>query len=102
MKIALRLGLLSSAVILFFFLNNSAYRGFFRDDDYDNAIWTRVISLNGYVEALFTPRYIQNNFRPVGHYFFRLLGNIYDLDFPKWVAWIHVLHFANMVLIWLL
>ena len=102
MKIVLRAGLFSAAVLLFLYLNGSSYNGYFRDDGYDNANWTRVPSLEGYVQAFFTPLYIKNNFRPVGHYFFRVLGNTYDLDFPKWVAWIHVLHFANLILIWLL
>jgi len=102
MKIALRLGLLLTAVVLFLYLNQSAYQGYFRDDGYDNANWTRQIPLEGFSQALLTPLYLKNNFRPVGHYFFRVLGNTCDLDFPKWVAWIHVIHFANLILLWLL
>src|SRR5258708_460955 len=103
MKIALRLGLLSAAVLLFLYLNSSVYKyGYFHDDDYDNAIWTPVIPLKAYTQSFFTPHYLQGNFRPVGHFFFRVLANTYDLDFPKWMLWIHVLHFANIILIWLL
>ena len=101
MKIALRLGLFSAAVFLFLYLNSASYNGYFRDDGYDNAVWTRVPKLQGYIQAFFTPLYIESNFRPVGLFFFRVLGNTYDLDFPKWVAWIHLLHFANIILIWL-
>jgi hypothetical protein len=102
MKLALRLGLLSAAILLFLALNRSAYDGYFRDDGYDNAVWTPVPPLAVYVNTFFTPRFSQGNARAVGHYLVRVLRNTYDFDFPKWVAWIHVLHFVNLVLIWLL
>ncbi len=102
MKIALRLGLLSAALLVFLTLNSSAYKGYFRDDGYDNAVWTPVPGLTAYAKAFFSPRYSLGNVRAVGHFFVRVLSKTYNLDFPKWVAWIHVIHFANVVLIWLL
>ena len=102
MKIAIRLGLLAAAILIFLSLNSSAYKGYFRDDGYDNAVWTPVTSLQEYVNAFFTPRFSPVNARPAGHYLVRVLRNTYDFDFPKWVAWIHIIHLANTVLIWLL
>ncbi len=102
MKIASRLGLFCAAVLIFLVLNSDAYKqGYFRDDDYDNAVWTPFVDSKVFVDAFVSPRYIQGNFRPVGHYFFKVLSNTYGMDFPKWVAWIHVIHFANLILIWL-
>ena len=53
MKIVLRAGLFSAALLLFLYVNSNSYNGYFRDDGYDNANWTRVPSLEGYVQAFF-------------------------------------------------
>jgi hypothetical protein len=89
-------------MVLFLLANRAAYKGYFQDDEIDNISWTRTTSLSDFAQALLTPRFLGNNFRPTGHFYFRVLGNTAKLDFPKYVAVLHVLHFANVWLLWLL
>src|SRR5947209_5434184 len=50
---------------LFLIANRAAYRGFFQDDELNNVSWTRDIPAIEYAKALVTPRFFNNNFRPV-------------------------------------
>lgn len=88
--------------ILFLLANRAAYKGYFSDDDLDNISWTRDLSLVEYGSALVTPRFFGNNFRPIGHLFYREMSAAFGLDFPKYVWGIHLLHFANVWLVWTL
>lgn len=88
--------------ILFLVANRAAYKGYFSDDDLDNISWTRDVSLTDYGSALVTPRFLGNNFRPVGHFFYRQVSSAFGLDFPKYVWGVHLLHFVNVWLVWLL
>lgn len=86
----------------FLVVNRGAYRGYFQDDEIDNLSWTPHLPASDYLEAVLTPRFFPNNFRPVGHFYFRETEHFCGLDFPRYVAVIHVLHLLNVWLIWLL
>ena len=89
-------------VVLFLIVNRGAYQGFFADDDFDNLSWTRQSPAIDFLQAILSPRFQANNFRPVGHFFYHLEGNWFDFDFQKYLFATHVLHFLNVWLVWLL
>ena len=95
------LGFFAGAALLFLIANRGAYKGYFQDDDLDNLSLTQQISGWDFAAPLLLPRYFENNFRPVGHLFYRWVGQTAGLNFPPYVAAIHVLHLANFVLLWL-
>jgi hypothetical protein len=86
---------------LFLIANRGAYKGYFGDDEFDNLALTRAIGPGEAITGLLTPRYYENNFRPVGHLFYRALGAAAGLDYPPYIAALHLLHFANILLLWL-
>ena len=47
-------------------LNNSAYDGFFQDDELDNLTWAPSLPALTFVQGLLTPNFATDNFRPVG------------------------------------
>src|SRR6266849_6508006 len=94
--------LLLFAAALFLIANRAAYRGYFQDDELNNMSWTRDIPVNGYVKAIVSPRFFNNNFRPVGHFYYRQMSLWYGLDFPKYLPLMHLAHILNIWLVWLL
>ena len=98
-----RSGVLLFAVLAVLFLaaNHGAYRGYFQDDELDTISWARYGSFPDYLKAAASPLFQENNFRPVGHFYFHEAANRFDLDFPKYVAAIHLLHLLNVWLLWL-
>jgi len=64
--------------------------------------WTRYGPTWDYVRAAVSPRFQPNNFRPVGHYYFRALERVFGLDFPGYVAVLQALHLFNVWLVWML
>jgi hypothetical protein len=89
-------------VALFLVTNRAAYKGYFADDEIDNLSWAPKMDLQDFGTELVTPKFIPDNFRPVGHFYFYALGKLFGLDFPKYVAVIHLLHLLNVVLLWML
>jgi hypothetical protein len=89
-------------ISLFLTVNAGAYRGYFQSDEADNIGWTPLGRKVDYLKALVSPRFQVNNFRPVGHFYFREASNYFGLDFWKYVALIHLFHFLNIWLIWVL
>jgi len=87
---------------LFLALNRDAYRGYFRDDEIDNLSWAPHVTLVEFAKAVLTPRFFENNFRPVGHFYFHAAGAVFGLYFPGYVAAIHPLHLLNVWLLWCL
>ncbi|MGH9658247.1 MAG: hypothetical protein ACRD96_06865, partial [Bryobacteraceae bacterium] len=85
---------------LFLIANRGAYEGFFFGDDLDNLSWTRDLPLADFAAGLLTPRLFANNFRPVGHFLYRVLEQPAGLDYRVYVAVIHGLHFVNVWLVW--
>ncbi|HWD00114.1 MAG TPA: hypothetical protein VG456_25320, partial [Candidatus Sulfopaludibacter sp.] len=55
-----------------------------------------------FLEGVLTPRFLSNNFRPVGHFFFFAAGRLFGLSFPKYVAALQLLHLVNVWLLWML
>jgi hypothetical protein len=94
--------LLLFAATLFLIANRAAYRGYFQDDELNNMSWTRDIPVSGYVKAIVSPRFFNNNFRPVGHFYYRQMSLWYGLDFPKYLPLMHLAHILNIWLVWLL
>jgi hypothetical protein len=79
-----------------------AYRGYFQDDEIDTLSWAPELSSAEYAKALVTPRYLENNFRPVGHWYFHEFGRVFGLSFIPYVISIQVFHLLNIWLIWLI
>ena len=82
--------------------DRGAYSGYFQDDEFNTLSWTRSTPVSEYVEAALTPRFLTNNFRPVGHFYFRAAERLFGLDFRGYVAVVQVLHLLNVWLLWLL
>jgi hypothetical protein len=88
--------------VLFLIANRGAYQGYFSGDDLDNIRWTSFVPPSSHLKGLLSPRYLPNNYRPVGHGFYHFMGAWFGLEFKPWVAAIHVLHGINCLLLWLL
>jgi hypothetical protein len=86
----------------FLLLNRAAYQGYFQDDDLDNLGWTQFGPAVEYLKGVATPRVFENNFRPVGHFYFREGALHLGLAFRKYVALLHGVHLLNVWLLWLL
>ncbi|MBK5291795.1 MAG: hypothetical protein JJE04_08995, partial [Acidobacteriia bacterium] len=93
---------LLALLFLFVVANRGAYEGYFSDDDLDNIGWTRQTSSGDFAWGLITPRYYPQNFRPIGHFTFHVLGRTAGLDFRWYVLLIQCLHLVNTLLVWLL
>ena len=87
---------------LFLAYNYRAYGSFFFDDAFDHLIWTTREPLRTYIDGLITWRFLPLNFRPAGHYFYRLMYQVAGYDFPAWVASLHILHLIAVWLLWLI
>ena len=86
----------------FWIANKGAYKGYFQDDDLDNLSLSREIPLPEFLVSTFTPRVFDNNFRPVGILFYRVMLHAADLNFTPYIAMLTVLHLANLILLWLI
>ena len=73
--------LLLATAVLFLIVNRAAYKGYFQDDELNNIAWTRDIPIIDYAKAILTPRFFENNFRPLGHFYFREMSLLHGLDF---------------------
>ena len=89
-------------MVLFLIANRGAYQGYFQDDDLDNISWTPFTPLATFAREVVAPRLSPVNFRPAGHFYFRVLASVAGLRFPWYVAGIHALHFLNVWLLYLL
>jgi len=96
------LALMVVVAVLFLIVNRGAYQGYFQADELDNISWAPAVRLAEYATYLATPRFIPENFRPVGHFFFAVTGRVFGLDFPSYVFPIHALHLLNVWLLWLI
>jgi len=81
-------------------LNRGAFSGYFSADDLDNLGWTRTTAIDIFLRGLISPKYFTNHFRPVGHFLYRVLGALAELQFPWYIATIQVLHIGNAALTW--
>lgn len=94
------LALFLAMAALFLIANRASYKGYFQDDDLNSVSWAPQLSLVDFAKGLLTPRFIPGNFRPVGHFYYYLMGSWFHLDFPKYLAVLHALHFLNVWLVW--
>jgi hypothetical protein len=86
---------------LFLLANGLAYSGYFQDDEIDNLSWTPYLTSVDYLKGVVTPLSYANNFRPVGHFYFRAVEGLAGLHFPAYVAVIQAVHLFNVWLLWL-
>jgi hypothetical protein len=97
-------GLLAGVAIAIVFigLNHTAYDGFFQDDELDNLKWAPSRPALLFLKGLIDPRFQTDNFRPVGHLYFALMGRNFGLDFPPYMTPIFAIHLLNALLLYLL
>lgn len=93
-------GFFALIIWLFYVASKGAYKGFFSADDLDNLAWTRHAELKSFLIGLITPQFYSTNFRPLGHFYFWVLGHTASLDFRPYVAVLHALHLVNLALLW--
>jgi hypothetical protein len=96
------LAILLAAAILFFVFNHRAYKGFFQDDEMDNIVMTRAVHGVEWLEYTISPKFSSQNFRPVGHVYFRAMDRVFGLNFPRYVVPIQLIHLLNGGLLWVL
>ncbi len=87
--------------LLFLAANRAAYKGYFSDDDLDNLVQTRGAEVRYFAKELVSPKLSVWNFRPVGHFYYRVLGETAGLRFPVYVGVLHALHLLNVLLVFL-
>jgi hypothetical protein len=87
---------------LFLIAHRGAYQSYFTDDEIDNLTLTRNMVNSDFILALLSPRFYPSNFRPAGHLFFRMMGDSVGLNFPPYVAFLHILHLFNVAILWLI
>ena len=90
------------AATLFLIANRGAYHGYFFEDDFSNLSFTRWAGTSEYLTAAFSPRYYPNNYRPIGHLFFRTMAHAAGLHFQPYIGILHLVHLANVAMVWLL
>jgi hypothetical protein len=87
--------------LLFLIANRGAYRGFFQGDELDSLGWTPQVPVSVFAKDLASPVYNARNFRPVGHFYFRVMSRTFGLDFPAYLVPLHLLHLLNVWLLWM-
>jgi hypothetical protein len=93
--------LILALALLFTVANRGAYQGYWNDDDLDNLSWTRYVCWStSFAQAIVTPQASAANFRPVGHAFYKAYGALFGLYFPPAIAFLHLLHLFNILLLW--
>jgi len=97
-KFAAIAGFLAVAV-LFLLANSPAYTGFFQGDELDSLSWAPHTPAAVFAAHLVSPLYSKRNFRPFGHFYFRVASQAFGLDFPKYLLPLHLIHLLN---VWLL
>ncbi len=102
MALTIRAGsaLFVAAAALFLIANRASYQGYFQDDELDNIAWTRDLPLSTYLKGIASPHFFPNNFRPVGHLYFREMSLLFGLDFPPYLPLLHLAHLLNVFLVW--
>lgn len=81
-------------------MNYRLYDGYFQADELDNLVWAPGLPLRSYLTGFLSPRFQADNFRPVGHLYFLLLGRAFGLDFPNYMTPILGIHLLNAYLLW--
>jgi hypothetical protein len=99
-----KLAAFALALILFFlWMNKSAYRGFFTDDDLDNLANARGVDLEGIGRALVNPRVgVAGNFRAAAYWYYIAMAHAVGNRYIPYVAGIQAIHLLNVALVFLL
>jgi hypothetical protein len=95
------MGLLLLVAGVFLVYNYRAYGSFFFDDAFDHLTWTKVANLRVFIDGLLTWKFLPNNFRPVAHFYYRLMFDLFGYHFRAWVAVLHIFHLIAIWLLWL-
>jgi hypothetical protein len=90
------------AAPLFLLVNRASYRGFFYGDDLSTLAWAKTGEVPVFLGWLVSPRLNNSNFRPVGAFYYRVLGGSIGFWFPPYVAVLQVIHLANVIALYLL
>jgi len=80
-------------------LNARAYDGYFQDDELDTLTWAPSRQIGEYLRWLISPVFNKDNFRPVGHAYFTLMGRAFGLNFPPWITPLFAIHLLNGALV---
>ena len=91
-----------AAVLLFLIANRASYKGYFMDDDLNALSWAKDGSVPLFLYWLVLPKIHPENFRPVGAFYYRILGGSFGLNYPPYVATMHVIHFLNAIVLYLI
>jgi hypothetical protein len=86
----------------FLALNYRAYDGFFQDDELDTLSWAPSRPIAEFASAFLKPAFDRDNFRPVGHLYYMIMGREFGLDFPPYITPLFGIHLLNGALIFLL
>ena len=90
------------AATLFLIANRASYKGYFMDDDLNTLSWAKNGDVPVFLYWLVTPRFHPENFRPVGGFYYRILGGLFGLRYPPYVAVLHLIHFCNVIVLYLI
>ncbi len=92
--------LILSLIGLFLLANRAAYDGYFSDDDFENLVNNRFAAFDIFWRGLLSFQYDFYNFRPLGHVFFRWMGQWWGLQFTPYVILIQLFHLLNVFLVY--
>ncbi len=62
-------------------------------------MWAPDVPAVDFASGFLNPSFLVNNFRPVGHFYFSLMGRFWGENFPPWMTPIFGLHLVNGLLI---
>jgi hypothetical protein len=93
--------LLLALAAAFLLMNRGAYQGFFENDDMGTLGWTPSVRPLDYAKIALSLEYQPNNFRPVGHFYYRVMEHFFGLSFAKYVFALQLIHLVNVWLLWI-
>ncbi len=88
--------------LLFLIANRGAHQGYFFGDDLDNLRNARTIPAGDLALRLVSPALDAANFRPLGALFYKATYAMAGLRFGTYLSFLHLIHFANVGLVYLL
>ena len=90
------------AAALFLIANRASYRGYFMDDDLNTLSWAKNGQVSVFLQWLWLPKFHPENFRPVGAFYYYILSGLFGLEYPPYVAALHLIHFCNVIVLYLI
>lgn len=88
--------------LLFLIANRGSYKGYFTDDDLNALSWAKDGSVPHFLYWLILPRFHPENFRPVGAFYYRILGGGFGLEYRPYVAGLQIIHLCNVIVLYLI